>query len=507
MRHPSSFSEHRVPTRTKILATIGPASESPEIVRDLIHAGVNVFRFNFSHGDLSDHERRLRTVRAVADELGQPVAVMGDLQGPKIRVGNVPDGGIMLEPGQDVVFRAEPVAAFADGGRVVLATAYPNLVEEVEPGHRVLVNDGAIRMLAVESIAGGLCCRVIVGGLVTSHKGINLPDSEVSAPAITDRDWGCVEWAVAHDLDFLALSFVSQPEEVLELKERVSGMCPADRVMKADEGSRIPVVAKIERPQAMARIERIVEATDLVMVARGDLGVEMDIARVPVAQKKIMATASSWGRPCIVATQMLESMIESATPTRAEASDVAGAVFDGADAVMLSGETAVGRHPVLVVETMSRIIASAEAHLTDGPSVSQSPQRLVESHHPIAALAHGVWQVAMNSGAVLVACWSEHGGAARHLSRNAFRIPIIAWSSDARSTRRMTLLSGVTPVHAPRPGSRREWVKKVEEALVERGWARPGDPIVLVAGYEPGAGVTNAAALHRVGQGGGFGPS
>lgn len=502
------------PVLAKIIATIGPASDSPEMVKRLIEAGVSIFRFNFSHGDFAAHQRRLDVVRQVSAEMDRSVACLGDLQGPKIRVGKVEPPGIEVRAGQDVVFRAgvdiARVEKTAGGEVAVLPFTYPGLVTEVEPGHKVLINDGVIRMLAVERDAarGELRCRVTIGGLVTSGKGINLPQSDISAPAISDRDWECVAWAVQNTMDFLALSFVRRAEEVIELRERLAGMCPIDRRadLRGDTAS-IPIIAKIEKPQAVADIDRIVRASDAIMVARGDLGVEMDIARVPVAQKQILAACQAWGKPAIVATQMLETMIESAMPTRAEASDVANAIFDEADAVMLSAETATGKHPVLVVETMGRIIGAAEARMSELPVKSSAPAQLVASRYPTAALAHGAWQIAGDLRAKVIVCWSQEGGTARYLSQNNFRIPIIAYSSSIRATRRMALLGGVTAVHcrAPLSGRLAEWNEHVDKYLLARGLAQKGDTILLLAGKPLGtAKVTNLVAIHRVGEASGF---
>lgn len=508
------------PTLAKIVATIGPASEPPDMVRKLIEAGVSVFRFNFSHGEFSSHERRLRTVREVSQQMGRTVACLGDLQGPKIRVGKVPQGmmngpdgaplpGIELKAGQDVILKRGITDSYlaSDADRTpILSLTYGQMVEEVQPGHRVLINDGAIRMLAVESdpAKGELRCRVRIGGLVTSNKGINLPQSDISAPAITDRDWECVAWAVEHGLDFLALSFVRTAEEVLALKARLAEMCP---ISKSNDptgtGIAIPVVSKIEKPQAVRNIESIVDASDAIMVARGDLGVEMDIAQVPIAQKVILDVCARYGKPAIVATQMLETMIESPVPTRAEASDVANAVFDSTDAVMLSGETAVGKHPSLVVETMRRIIAAAEARNASLPRKPGAPEKLVESRYATAALAHGAWQIANDLGVAAIACWSENAGTARYLSQNNFSVPIFAWSSNLRATRQMSLLAGVTPIHAapPESGLLAEWNAAVDDYLVAHKICRPGDPILLIAGKPLGqARVTNSIAIHRIGE-------
>jgi len=500
----------RRPTLTGIVATLGPASESPVMVRKLIQAGVSVFRLNFSHGQLDDHAARLAVVRAAARELGTPTAVLGDLQGPKIRVGVIADPGLAINTGDDVLLTvgATPSQVGTQlNGACCVPCEYAALPDEVLPGQRVLINDGAMRLLAIERSPGdparSLRCRVLLGGVVTSKKGINLPDSDVKAPAVTPRDWECVEWAVANGVDFLALSFVRRADEVIELRKALAGMCAVDHGHDSSGiGAMIPVVAKIEKPQALAELDSIIEASDAVMVARGDLGVEMDLAQVPIAQKFILDKAAQWGKPCIVATQMLETMIDHPSPTRAEVSDVAHAVFDGADAVMLSGETAVGQYPVLAVEMMHRTIEAAEQKLASGIKSPSPPAKLIESRYRTAALAHGAWHVAHDLGAKLVVCWSQRGGAARYLSQNGFAVPIIAYSSDERETRRMALLRGVTPIFTsvPPSGSLSAWNEQVDTDLIQRGWASTGDPIVMIAGRPLGEqGAANTIAVHFVG--------
>ncbi len=494
------------PTLAKIVATLGPASDSAEMVGKLIVAGVSVFRLNFSHGKLADHERRVATVRACARECGQPIAILGDLQGPKIRVGNLPPEGITLETGQEVAFVPESVRASVRHA-TPLPTEYPSLAREVHAGHRVLINDGAIRLLATGHESGDpdgvLRARVTVGGLVTSRKGINLPDSDVSASAITEQDWEHVHWAVAHGLDFLALSFVRTPEEVIELRKALTGMCGLEGAKGGESrGACIPVIAKIEKPQALERLDEIVEAADGIMVARGDLGVEMDVAEVPLVQKRLCAKCDEWGKPCIVATQMLESMIASPTPTRAEVSDIANAILDGADAVMLSAETASGKYPVIAVETMRRAVAAAERRLAETNSGPSPSSRLMKSRYRTAALAHGAWHVAHDLGAKLVVCWSQEGGTARYLSQTGLTIPIVAYSSDAEQVRRMALLRGVTARHMAigEVLGLAAWNRRAEEELVGMGWLQPGDPVVLVAGGPLGSkGATNTVAIHYTG--------
>ncbi len=461
------------------------------MVRRMIAAGAAAFRINFSHGSFDDHARRLGVVRGAADEMGVPVAVFGDLSGPKIRVGRISDPGVALAPGATVEFRSEEAGPAKPGSKeIVLPTTDDAFIGDVLPGHRVLINDGAIRLLAVDCAGGVVRCTVRVGGRVTSAKGINLPDSAVSVPSLTERDKECVRWGRERELDFFALSFVRRPEDIRDLRELLD---PADR---------IPIIAKIEKPQAVERLDEIVDAADAVMIARGDLCLEMDLAQVPLEQKRILLRCSAWGKPCIVATQMLESMIGSASPTRAEASDVANAVLDGADALMLSGETAVGAHPDLVVETMRRIIDAAEGELPADPHVSSPPARLVESRYRTAALAHGAWHIARDIGAKLVVAWSQSGGTARYLSQNNFRIPIIAYSSSAKATRRMALLGGVTPLRTDPPPSGRlgHWTDMVERDLVARGWADRGDAVVLLAGKPLGESkATNSIAILHIG--------
>lgn len=513
-----------------IVATIGPASESPEVVHRLIEAGVCVFRFNFSHGDLVTHSKRLCTVRKVATEMGVEVACLGDLQGPKIRVGMIPasigkmsaSGGGQVDvcAGEDVVFKAGIVEAFyrpsdakADskaeskiGGmkeparELVLPVTYQPLVSEVLPGHRVLINDGAIRLLAVDRDRekGELRCRVRVGGTISSKKGINVPQSDLSASAITDQDMKCVAWAIENDIDYLALSFVRNASEVIDLKSRIESA----RTPKGD-AAWIPIVAKVEMPQAVANLEAIIDASDAVMVARGDLGVEMDIAQVPIVQKRIVESCRRRGKPCIVATQMLETMIENSSPTRAEASDVANAIFDGADAVMLSAETATGKHPVLVVETMARIVAAAEQQLKEANADYAPPNRYSDAHRMTAALAHSAWIAAKEVDAKAVVCWSQFGGTARYLSKNAFHIPIVAYSSDPATSRRSAMLRCMIPVccQPPGKGTLSDWNIAVDQYLQSRGIAKRGDFVVLVAGRPLGhAKASNTMALYKVGE-------
>ncbi|GJM19074.1 MAG: pyruvate kinase [Phycisphaeraceae bacterium] len=496
------------PAHAKIVATLGPASDSPEMIKRLVEAGVSIFRLNFSHGDLAEQTRRINTIRQAIPEFGRPVAILGDLQGPKIRVGMVPDvhegGGIVVDTGALVEFRDGVEQAFVEDGVCVFGTGFDRILHDVEPGQRVLINDGAVRLLAIDLDRGKrLRCTVTFGGRVTTKKGINLPDSDLKFPAITDQDWKCVEWGVEHGVDYFALSFVRQADEIDELKDRLSKMCSVDRhYADAEVGLQIPVIAKIEKPQALRNLDAIIDSSDGIMVARGDLGVEMDAAQVPVVQKHIIARCADYGKPCIVATQMLESMITAGSPTRAEASDVANAVFDGADAVMLSGETAVGAHPGLVVETMRRIVQVAEARIDQAACAPKPAPHLEEFAYRSAALAQGAWHIAEQTDAAAVIVWSQRGGMARYLSRNDFRVPILACTSSPVAARRMCLLGGVTPLRfePPASGTLADWTDQMEAFVLETGLARADDAVVMIAGKPLGSVTSqNTLAILRVG--------
>lgn len=486
---------------TKIVATIGPASSDPEVIRKLIEGGVSIFRLNFSHGSLEDHVDRVQTIRRIAKELHRCTAILGDLQGPKIRVGDVPPDGLDVPTGARVRFVRTSVLASAPAPGATpfvytFSSTYRALIDDVEPGQRLLVNDGAVRMLIVEKSDDYVDCTVTHGGLITSGKGVNLPESKLTIGSLTDRDWECVEWAVRHDLDFLALSFVRSADDVRTLSEGLAAIKHRAGVPHM----RMPIVAKIELPSAVENIDGIFQATDAIMIARGDLGVEMDLARVPVIQRRLQAASDLWGKPCIVATQMLETMISSPSPTRAEASDVAGAIFDRADAVMLSGETAVGRYPVVAVEHMRRIAEYTELELAQRPQTTSAPQKLIETRYRTAALAHGAWTIAQDMDAKFIVVWSQQGGGARYLSQNNFHIPIIAATTDERAARRMQLLRGVTPILMPRPENLAHFTAMADSFLLETAWAKQGDVCVLVAGEPIGVeGITNSLAIHSVG--------
>ncbi len=471
------------PTLTKIIATVGPACDSLEMLTKLAEAGVSLFRLNFSHGSLEDHARNLERIRQVEAQVDRPLGVIGDLSGPKIRVRQVPGDGIDVEPGSDVAFERGDAPA-QPGEPPVFTATYARLIDEVQIGHRVLINDGAIRLLAVEKTSERLLCRVLVGGVITSGKGINLPNSDLSAPALTEKDRRCLEWALDNELDYVALSFVRRADDIRLLKDAIAQHVQGGggEAAPLSVDGIMPIIAKIERPEALARLEEIIEAADAVMVARGDLGVEMDLAEVPVIQKRLVARCDYHGKPCIIATQMLQTMIEAAIPTRAEASDVANAIFDGVDAVMLSGETAVGAYPQLAVETMNRIARKAEAHRAENDTAESAPGKPREAADMTAAVASGAWYVARDVRAKLIVCWSQHGNTVRYLSQNNFYIPIIVFSNSVAALRRAALLRSVTPQRLGVPGDLRAFVKASERVVLEAKWARKTEPVVYVAG-------------------------
>ncbi len=487
---------------TKILATVGPACRETSVLVRLIEEGARVFRLNFSHGTFDDFAESVRAIRAAAGQANVPVGILGDLSGPKIRVGQVEGGRFELAVGEMVAFtRREGLTRRLPGrGESVMSVNYPQMIDEVKPGHRVFIDDGAVRMLVVErawSEEDGddrLHCRVTSGGPVSNRKGVNLPDSEITAPSLTEWDRQCAAWAVEHELDFVALSFVRKPEDLMELRRLLEGLTGGRGRL------RMPIIAKIEKPQAVRALEAVIAASDGLMVARGDLGVEMDLAEVPVIQKRIITASHEQGKPVIVATQMLQSMVEDSTPTRAEVSDVANAIIDGADAVMLSGETAVGAYPVQAVRAMARVAATTEQWLAETQRDRVRPLKLPANRYRTAAIAHGLSVVAKDLGARWVVAWSELGGTARHLSQNRLPMPILVMSSNPAALRQMTLWFGVHPVSMPRPDSAEAFVEAADRLLCSTGRARPGDAVVFAVGVPIGTpGVLNGLRIHYLG--------
>ncbi len=471
---------------TKIVATLGPATDSLPVILRLIEAGVDVFRLNFSHGALDQHARALHNVRTAAAQSGALVAVMGDLCGPKIRVDAVENDLFTIGPGD----RLEIVAEHVTGNARRISTNRPELARELQIGHRVLIDDGLVRLRVVEAHNGRLVCECEVGGEIRTRKGINLPDSSLEMSTLTDKDRIDLAWALENRLDYVALSFVRTAADLAELRE----LMPL-----SDSNAR--VVAKIETTAAVAALEGIVESADVVLVARGDLGVEMDIAEVPLVQKRIVRMCQSAGKPVIIATQMLQSMVESATPTRAEVSDVANAILDGGDCVMLSAETSVGRYPVQSVQLMSRIAAQTEAFLRQRNRGTRVDATLT-MRRVTTAVAHGASLLARELDARLVAVWTDTGNTARLLSKTRLSIPIIGLSPDEEVCRRTAMYYGVVPARLSRKERILAMLEDLDAMLLARGLADRNDLIVVVAGTRlEKEGATNAVLLHLVGTG------
>ena len=448
------------PEVTKIVCTIGPASSSPDVMRRLMLAGMNVARLNFSHGAHEDHAKVVVRLREIAAELGRPLAIMGDLQGPRIRIGTLTEPRTITE-GERLVLAPEHVATGAQ-----IPVTYDELAHDVRPGGTILVDDGLLA-LQVESIEGvRVSVTVRYGGMLKSHKGINLPGIDVSAPSLTEKDRADIPFAIQHDLEYLALSFVRRPEDIEELR----ALLPKGML----------IVAKIEKDSALERIEEILKVTDAVMVARGDLGVELPFEEVPLQQKRIIGLASRYGRPVITATQMLESMVQHPRPTRAEASDVANAILDGTDAVMLSAETAAGLHPVLAVEAMRRIATAAEqAPVARGLGIDRVQPGAATVEETIAAASVTAVRLL---GASIIVVFTKSGFSARIVSARRPNVRIVVLTDNVRTYRQLALVWGVIPFLVPHCDTYEKMTALARAKLQEHGLARAGERIVVTAG-------------------------
>ncbi|MCS7031109.1 MAG: pyruvate kinase [Gloeomargarita sp. SKYG116] len=465
---------------TKIVATIGPASNSPEVMRKLLKAGMNVARLNFSHGQYEDHARSIANLRAVAAELDLPLMLLQDLQGPKIRVGDLPPEGLTLTEGMPLIL--VPLGQ-ADGQPNTVGIDYPHVAEEATPGTPVLLDDGLLE-LRVEQVRGQqVQCTVVKGGQLKSHKGVNFPTLNLRLPAMTEKDKRDLEFGLAHGVDCISLSFVRRPEDVRELKQFLQ-----------ERGAKVPVLAKIEKPQAVENIEAIIAECDAIMVARGDLGVEMSPEKVPLIQKRIIHLCNQRGVPVITATQMLESMIHNPRPTRAEASDVANAIIDGTDAVMLSGESAVGQYPVEAVQMLARIAMEVEpaTRFTNYPAnQSEDVDAITEAMHAI--------EDTLDLRCIVV--FTNSGRTARLASAERPRKPIIAYTPHKHIYNQLSLYWGVRPVLT-------RWftdnvmdvLQEMERDLLQRQYVIPGDKVLVMAGIPFGqAQTTNFLKIHTIG--------
>ena len=464
----------------KIVATLGPATDTPERARALVEAGLDVARLNFSHGVRPDHGRRFREIREAARAAGRNVAVLADLQGPKIRLGTFGEGPVMWAAGERVRITTDDVVGTHDR----VSTTYEQLAADVRPGDRLLVDDGNVALVAVDTENGtDVICDVAEGGMVSDHKGLSLPGVDVSVPAMSDKDAEDLEFALRLGVDFVALSFVRSPDDV-KLVHHIMN----------EVGVRVPVIAKVEKPEAVDRLEEIVLAFDGVMVARGDLGVEMPLEQVPMVQKRAIQICRDNAKPVIVATQMLESMITHSRPTRAEASDVANAVLDGADAVMLSGETSVGKYPVQAVATMSRIIGSVESTGARPSALQHNPRT------PGGALVKAARDIGDAMDAVALVAFTQTGDTARRLSRLHPRQRLLVFTPLETVQRQMALLWGAEAHLVWTVNTTDDMVRQVDSALLNRGVCHPHDLVIVVAGTPPSTpGSTNTIRVHHIG--------
>lgn len=474
------------PNPTKIVCTLGPATETEEMISELAEAGMDVVRLNFSHGDHETHARSFRRVRKVADEKCCPIAILADLQGPKIRVGELEGGGpIVLHKDSRVIIDVE--AEKGDDRR--LSTTYPDLAHDVRSGERILINDGLVELRVLRTTDATVLCDVIYGGPVREHAGINLPGARISAPSLTEKDLCDLEFAVDQGADYIALSFVRSAEDIRGVRRAI-----------ADLGADTPVVAKLEKPEALAELEEVVAASDVVMVARGDLGVETSPGEVPVLQKRIIAECSRQRVPVITATQMLESMTNSARPTRAEASDVANAVFDATDALMLSGETAIGKYPAETVTTMRTIATIAERELRQGDATSAAPLVGMDFLDFADSVARAAADTAEILSARVIVAFTQSGSTARLVSKCRPRMPIIAATPLRETARRCSLYWGVQPLLIEPVNETEAMIHDVELQLREMEICNEGDVIIITAGTPIGRrGTTNTMKVHVIG--------
>src|SRR5579883_853179 len=476
--------------RTKIVCTIGPATNSEAQLEQLMRAGMNVARLNFSHGTQDEHAVIIQRIRAVAERLGFPIAIMQDLQGPKIRTGSLQGGQpVRLGDGATFTITTRPV----EGNAQLVSTTYRQLPQDVKEGDRILLDDGLMELRVLDANTTDVRCVVVHGGLLDEHKGINLPGVAVSAPALTEKDRDDLKFGISHDVDYVALSFVRRPEDVLEAKELI-------RHVQAEKGDKhsvpTPLIAKLEKPEAVARQDDILEVVDGVMVARGDLGVEMPLEKVPLIQKRIIDKCNDLGLPVITATQMLESMITNPRPTRAEVSDVANAILDGTDAIMLSAETATGAYPIEAVQVMVRI--ALEAEVSDRTAKPPQCKRLSQSH----AVSHAARALTEEASVQSIVVFTRSGTSAHLISKDRPRTPILAYTPSERVYRQLALWWGVWPHRIEMVGTTEDLIAVVEQRLLADNLAQPGEHVVIMGGLPVASRArTNFVKLHRIGDG------
>ncbi|MEU3459633.1 pyruvate kinase [Streptomyces sp. NPDC006733] len=469
--------------RAKIVCTLGPAVDSYDQLKTLAEAGMNVARFNFSHGTHAEHEERYQRVRKVAEETGRAIGVLADLQGPKIRLAKFADGPVELVSGDEFTITADEVP----GDKTICGTTYKGLPGDVSKGDPILINDGNVALRVIEVDGPRVRCLVVEGGVISDHKGINLPGAAVNVPALSEKDIEDLRFALAMGVDMVALSFVRDASDVKDVH----------RVMD-EEGRRVPVIAKVEKPQAVENMEAVVMAFDAVMVARGDLAVEYPLERVPVVQKQLIELCRRNAKPVIVATQMMESMITNSRPTRAEASDVANAILDGADAVMLSAESSVGKYPIDTVKTMSRIVEAAEEEL-----LKRGLQPLAPGKKPRTqggAVARAAAELADFLDAKTLVAFTQSGDTARRLARYRVPAPVLAFTTDPSTRNQLALTWGVETYVVPYVDNTDAMVEVVDTEMLKLKEYNAGDTVIITAGSPPGVpGNTNMVRVHHLG--------
>lgn len=469
--------------RTKIVASIGPASSSPGQLRHLIQKGMSVARINFSHGDPEEHLRVMRRIRSIAGKLGRTVAIMGDLCGPKIRVGEFQNGSILLKEKAHVQITTKPIL----GAEGLIPSQYRGLVKEVKIGDSILLDDGSLELRVVRKTADSVKAQVVRGGVLKNHKGMNLPNTKLHISALTDKDRKDALYCIKGEADYIALSFVRRPQDILDLRTHLG-----------KHGADIPIIAKIEKPEALENIQGIMELADGIMVARGDLGVELPTKKVPQIQNRLIQIANQYDKPVIVATQMLESMIEHPRPTRAEVTDVASACIAGADAVMLSAETAAGKHPVKAVETMDDILRETEAYqfFANGGRFRQSVQG--KQNDLLDAVGAATAQLSRDLMARSVFVLTRTGRTPRIISSDRPAAPVMALTQSESTARRMCLLWGVYPFIIRKRLSMAGYLKSAEAIMRKLKLAKSGDYLIMLSGLGDRSSLTNSLVVHRM---------
>jgi pyruvate kinase len=483
--------------KTKIVVTQGPASSDKKVIERLIKARVSVFRLNFSHGSHQEHANRIDLIRETAAQLKTPVTLLQDLQGPKIRTGLIKNGAVTLQQGQTFRLTVDPL----EGDETIASVDFPDLTDSVRAGGRILLDDGNLELVVVGVDEKTVETKVVLGGILKPHKGVNLPGAKLNILAITPKDEEDLAFGLSQGIDALAISFVRQADDIIQVRQLIKRLAPNRRA--------IPIIAKMERPEGLSNLEAILDAADGVMVARGDMGVEMLPEEVPIAQKRIIEAANKKAKVVITATQMLESMIYNPRPTRAEATDVANAIFDGTDAVMLSGETAVGKYPVQSVEMMDAIIRQAEAQLNKWGHWEGSLQDSIVCkdsgdevfHDDALSITRAARELAHDRNVAAIAVFTQTGRTAQLMAKARPSVPILAFTPEETTYRQMPMLWGVLPYLVPYADTLETMLHAVEEAIVTATPLVPGQQVVLISGFPVGSmRPPNIALLHTIGE-------